>query len=667
MALTIINQLQERLRSCAIAGTALLADDFRLRRVAQQFTAISGSSPVLARIQTLLDQLLAPDCPQPQAALLETLALVNAVACVQASSDAPAIEQPITCSSGRLHQARHSQLQPLLDALTQKGSGRYAVLEAAAQEDHSVFFDFRLRRAWVNALGDSSSDISLLALETIVQQGEVFLPLLKQGFDRKGKKAMALRLRAIGQIAGSKEDAFYRDLLEKSSPQVLEEAIDQLYHNPGNLETLTDLALHGKTRTKELALDALILMDTPESRDFFYQRARPSSIDDAAAFSYLARLCGMSTPEAADLVADGLELLLKPLYDGSIEPQSIDELLSHCLPAIAGKSSPRLTELLAFVGEHWKIFNQKVGRVRLAPITLKIAGGNERNDDLNVRYYRQFLEEFSLTGAINRLLINDLFCDSDGGTRRMVEALFQHCNRAYLPAALTSAFLTDPAHAYDLFAPFCNEPEPAKSILGVLEMLLCLRPNAQFTGSALDTAIRLRAEHDQPLISGMFYLGTCARYGGDSHGITWHLIGEQLDPRWFSFLCGVDEQVYEPHRTLQLLQRIAAYPTPPELVLPLQEKLLCLCLAKKELPPAFLQQALILLSETGYQQFRELIPRIAYGKTTPYGLTSVLPVLPLTQEERDEILCELLRMVHAGEIRDRNNMMLHTLEHLLEH
>ena len=61
MGIAILNELQNRLYTLAIAGTNLLAEDFRLKKTAEQFHAVAASSPVLSKIDKLVQQLLEED------------------------------------------------------------------------------------------------------------------------------------------------------------------------------------------------------------------------------------------------------------------------------------------------------------------------------------------------------------------------------------------------------------------------------------------------------------------------------------------------------------------------------------------------------------------------------------------------------------------------------
>lgn len=70
MDLTPLYELRERLKTSAIAGTALLADDFRLKRAIENFAPLAQASPIFGKVAQLAQAALAPDCADRPGALL---------------------------------------------------------------------------------------------------------------------------------------------------------------------------------------------------------------------------------------------------------------------------------------------------------------------------------------------------------------------------------------------------------------------------------------------------------------------------------------------------------------------------------------------------------------------------------------------------------------------
>ena len=80
MDLQPLYEVQERLEHAAVAGTGILSEDFRLRRAREGLAPLAAASPVFAKISAGLDALLSAPAEKRGGALLDVLALVDAVA-----------------------------------------------------------------------------------------------------------------------------------------------------------------------------------------------------------------------------------------------------------------------------------------------------------------------------------------------------------------------------------------------------------------------------------------------------------------------------------------------------------------------------------------------------------------------------------------------------------
>ena len=58
MDLKVLFELKERMEHCAIAGTALISEDFRLKRAVDNIAPLAAASPVFAKIKAGADDLL---------------------------------------------------------------------------------------------------------------------------------------------------------------------------------------------------------------------------------------------------------------------------------------------------------------------------------------------------------------------------------------------------------------------------------------------------------------------------------------------------------------------------------------------------------------------------------------------------------------------------------
>ena len=197
--------VKERLEAAAIAGTGLLGEDFRLQRAAEAMKPLAAASPVFAKISAGLDKLLAAPAEDRAGLLLDTLALVDAVAYTQGRSGMEGEITPLPTGGGPYIQISHGQIQPLLTALTTTGGGRMVVIQSA-WEDHPEFFtDFRVLPVVIAGLGDGYSEIAELNASILKKAGPIALPLLKQGFEPAGNRAMARRVEVIAALEGETE------------------------------------------------------------------------------------------------------------------------------------------------------------------------------------------------------------------------------------------------------------------------------------------------------------------------------------------------------------------------------------------------------------------------------------------------------------------------------
>ena len=234
MNLQPLYDVKSRLEQAAIAGTGLLAEDFRLRRAGEELKPLAAASPVFGKIHQGLAGLLAAPREEQGGLLLDLLALTDAVVYTQGVSRADGALEPLPPGCGVYLPLSYSQLNPLLAALTGKGGGRLAVIKSV-QETHPAFLgDFRVLPALISGLGDSYGELAELNAQILKGLGPAPLPLLKEGFDPAGKKDMARRVEVISAIEGAAATPWLREVLPQSKKSVRGAVIEALGENPEN-------------------------------------------------------------------------------------------------------------------------------------------------------------------------------------------------------------------------------------------------------------------------------------------------------------------------------------------------------------------------------------------------------------------------------------------------
>lgn len=304
MNLDVVYELRERLETAAVAGVNLIMEDFRLKRAVQQMEPFAKASPVFQKIYGMAGKLLTPECEDRAGVLLDTLGLLDAVLYTQGTTGVQGeIQEPETFGlEGNVYQSvSYGRLAAVLEAFRGTGGGRYAVIRDAYEEDPQVFDDYRMKYWMVRALGDSYGELAELVAKWLAKDGDSVIPLLKKGFVPDGKREMARRVEIIEQIAGSRENEFYRYAAREGGKEIKEAALLALRHDLSNVELLLDCQKSEKGKCKEAAMRALSYMDGEETARFWTARMEKRPEETA---EYL----GPSDRDwAGDLIADALE------------------------------------------------------------------------------------------------------------------------------------------------------------------------------------------------------------------------------------------------------------------------------------------------------------------------------------------------------------------------
>ena len=242
MNLQPLYDVKARLEQAAIAGTGLLGEDFRLQRAAESLKPLAAASPVFGKIDGGLRALLSAPAEERAGLLLDLLALVDAVAYTQGKTGMAGELEPLPTGGGTFQQISYGQLSPLLTALTTTGGGRLEIIQSA-WEDHPEFFtDYRVLPAVVDGLGDSYGEIAELNAKILKQSGPAALPLLKEGFDPAGNRAMARRVEVISALEGAGATPWLREVLPQAKKDVRAAVLTALGKDAKNLSLLLELA-----------------------------------------------------------------------------------------------------------------------------------------------------------------------------------------------------------------------------------------------------------------------------------------------------------------------------------------------------------------------------------------------------------------------------------------
>ena len=279
MDIAPVYEPRTRLRAAMIAGTNLLSEDFRLKKAAESFSALSAASPVFAKINAMTEKLLSDNSPE---CLLDTITLVDAVITTLGTAEVKGElgDLPDNGGSSVIVNAPYSQLSSVLDALTSSGGGQYNTILTARNETPGLFNDYRVKPALVKGLGASYAELADTVANILKGMGKEVIPLVKRDFDPKGKKETVRRLNVIEELCGAEENDFYLEQLELSEKDVRKALIYALRHDERNIDRLIELTKTEKGKPKTAALAALISFDSEKSAEFFneYAKKKPAEV-----------------------------------------------------------------------------------------------------------------------------------------------------------------------------------------------------------------------------------------------------------------------------------------------------------------------------------------------------------------------------------------------------
>lgn len=279
MDIAPVYELKARLRAAAIAGTNLLSEDFRLKKAAESFAPLASASPVFAKINEMTAKLLSDGSPEN---LLDTITLVDAVITTLGAVDVKGEPEdiPVSESGTAIVNAPYSQLSAILGALTESGGGQYNTFVEVKKNHPELLNDYRVKPVLVKGLGAPYSELADEVAATVGEMGRDMLPLLKKGFDPKGKKEMLRRLGVIERIAGAQENEFYLEQLENAEKDIRKRLIYALRHDENNADRLFELAKTEKGSSKTAALSALASFDNEKAGAYIeeYSKKKPAEV-----------------------------------------------------------------------------------------------------------------------------------------------------------------------------------------------------------------------------------------------------------------------------------------------------------------------------------------------------------------------------------------------------
>lgn len=449
MNIEALYELKERLNTSAVAGISLMPEDFRLKRAVEQMEPLSKAAPIFGKIyQGALHMLEVPE-EQRADALLDELALVDAVLTTQAIAgiDGELSEVNVGMQERVITNVPYSKVAPALEALTTSGSGHYSFILELHENSPESFRDFRIRSALVTGLGAGYSELADRVEQWLGEEDETILPFLKRGFQPNGKREMIRRIHIMEKIAGAKENDWYLSMLDQAEKEVRETLIYALRHEKKNEELLFNLVKTEKAKGKKAAIWALSYMDSSKIYEYFekqlgfqgsnkdtpvVQRRANTLWEDG--YFYLSK-----SEQVSDLVAEGihqeLDALEEQVKSGNClvvvdERIKIDRMLS----AMIGKTSDAICSVYK--------------RLAKTDVFSKLKHAENPKEEFILPYGGFHTGTWWNTSTtfdlkyLDRLLTKSILLTTNPKLYQLAQELYQEYREPFLPSALVAALLS---------------------------------------------------------------------------------------------------------------------------------------------------------------------------------------------------------------------------------
>ncbi|MEF3310655.1 HEAT repeat domain-containing protein [Paenibacillus sp. GYB004] len=363
MSIQVLTDLHREVRRLFIAGSGLAAGDLRLAKLVPQLRHLSGTAPVLGKVADAVSQLCEADRERAPGKLLELGALLHAILYTQGDADTKGEfrefepYEPLGGDAGSgafalATPATFRQLKPLIDALTERGSGRLEVIRQACEA--GLFADMRTHVPAVIALEDPSSEIAeFVSVHVIPAIGTPALPILDNRLELEGGRGDARKLQLIHRLTNAGAEELVVRAAREGSQEVRIAAIELLADYPGQEAYILEQSRDKKKEVRRAALHALAGLGTGDAAARLLEALRSKDQDIAVE---PVRLCGNERLTAEVIgYAEALSLQLRSegQVDASADKAAKEkaaaaaaEKLHYALQALDGKREPAVAAFL---------------------------------------------------------------------------------------------------------------------------------------------------------------------------------------------------------------------------------------------------------------------------------------------------------------------------------
>lgn len=261
MSIPVLIEVYDEMRRLAIAGSAVVAGDFRLKKLIPPLEKSAEKAPVFGKVAQAAQAVVDSNEKTASTALLELTTLVNAILYTQGETGLAGEFKPLQTSDlgGQATQVSARILKPLLEALSSTGSGRMELVKDAFER--GTFRDLRLVKPALAAIDDPYPEIGDFICEKVLPlYGKAILPELRARLDIKGRGGHLYRLKTIHHLDPEGSRDLIQSALNEGSKEMKVAAIECLGHSDNDLTYLMEQVRAKAKDVRAAALGALSAM-----------------------------------------------------------------------------------------------------------------------------------------------------------------------------------------------------------------------------------------------------------------------------------------------------------------------------------------------------------------------------------------------------------------------
>lgn len=445
----ILLELQSRLKTGLIAGSNILLSDERFPSILQKVDMLATKSPVFQKLSSLCKAIF-EDQEQIETNIMEALSFLDALLITQADWKYEGETQDITILTEKAYtNIKYSQLKPIIRALTTTGSGRYEIIHSTWLRHPELFQDYRILPHVIHDLGDTYGELANLNEEILKSCGKKIVPLLKEGFDPKGKKEMLRRIQLIVQLGGKSENEFYLTMYPLAQPAIQKEIVMGLSCDEANRDTLIHIADTEKGKLKDSALHALSRIRDDVVDEYLLKKTKKNK-------KILSYATYSNHEEIKEVLCKNVKETLTYVMNNPRIPTRVEEdQLIDLLSLMAYKTGDQIMDMVKWIMDHdpalWEIRDSQKHLFKI----------NRNFENVHpINFMHPIATPLKITEYVMEILFHTYLRYPSDDIISMIETLYKQYPLIATPIYARMLFLQDYPNAYDRLTQMidCKKP-----------------------------------------------------------------------------------------------------------------------------------------------------------------------------------------------------------------